>query len=54
MPSRASFEDIHSAISCIDDSVDLGYLARLRQIEEIEIMGSNPVSYTHLTLPTKA
>lgn len=41
MPSRASFEDIHSAISCIDDSVDLGYLARLRQIEEIEIMGSN-------------
>ena len=41
MPARASFEDIHSAISCIDDSVDLGYLARLRQIEEIEIMGSN-------------
>ena len=41
IPSRASFEDIHSAISCIDDSVDLGYLARLRQIEEIEIMGSN-------------
>tara|TARA_A100001515_G_scaffold125414_1_gene110189 strand:- start:404 stop:886 length:483 start_codon:yes stop_codon:yes gene_type:complete len=41
MPSRASFEDIHSAISYIDDSVDLGYLARLRQIEEIEIMGSN-------------
>ena len=41
MPSRAYFEDIHSAISCIDDSVDLGYLARLRQIEEIEIMGSN-------------
>ena len=41
MPLRAYFEDIHSAISCIDDSVDLGYLARLRQIEEIEIMGSN-------------
>tara|TARA_R100001224_G_scaffold96314_1_gene66107 strand:+ start:224 stop:706 length:483 start_codon:yes stop_codon:yes gene_type:complete len=41
IPSRASFEDIHSAISCIDDSVDLGHLARLRQIEEIEIMGSN-------------
>ena len=41
IPSRASFEDIHSAIECIDDSVDLGYLARLRQIEEIEIMGSN-------------
>ena len=41
MPSRASFEDIHSAIECVDDSVDLGYLARLRQIEEIEIMGSN-------------
>ena len=41
IPSRASFEDIHSAFSCIDDSVDLGYLARLRQIEEIEIMGSN-------------
>ena len=41
IPSRASFEDIHSAISCIDDSVDLGYLARLRQIEEIKIMGSN-------------
>lgn len=41
MPSRASFEDIHSAIESVDDSVDLGYLARLRQIEEIEIMGSN-------------
>lgn len=41
IPSRASFEDIHSDIKCIDDSVDLGYLARLRQIEEIEIMGSN-------------
>ena len=45
IPSRASFEDIHSAISCIDDSVDLGYLARLRQIEEIEIMGSNLICH---------
>ena len=41
MPSRASFEDIHSTIECIDDSVDLGYLAMMRQREEIEIMGSN-------------
>ena len=41
MPSRASFEDIHSTIDCIDDSVDLGYLAMMRQREEIEIMGSN-------------
>ncbi len=41
MPSRASFEDMSSVIGIIDDSVDLGYLARLRQIEEIEIMGSN-------------
>ena len=45
MPSRASFEDIHSAVSCIDDSVDLGYLTRLRQIEEIEIMGSNLIYF---------
>ena len=30
-----------SVIGIMDDSVDLGYLARLRQIEEIEIMGSN-------------
>ena len=41
IPSRASFEDMSSVIGIIDDSVDLGYLARLRQIEEIEIMGSN-------------
>ena len=45
VPSRASFEDIHSVISCIDDSVDLCYLARLRQKEEIEIMGSNLIYY---------
>ena len=41
IPSRASFEDMSSVIGIMDDSVDLGYLARLRQIEEIEIMGSN-------------
>ena len=41
IPSRASFEDMSSVIGIIDDSVDLGYLARLRQIEEITIMGSN-------------
>jgi len=41
MPSRASFEDMSSVIGIIDDSVDLGYLAMMRQREEIEIMGSN-------------
>tara|TARA_X000001036_G_scaffold317978_1_gene296389 strand:- start:23 stop:511 length:489 start_codon:yes stop_codon:yes gene_type:complete len=41
IPSRASFDDIYSTIECIDESKDLGSLARLRQIEEIEIMGSN-------------
>ena len=41
IPSRASFEDMPTVIGLMDDSVDLGYLARLRQIEEIEIMGSN-------------
>tara|TARA_B100000212_G_scaffold217357_1_gene164569 strand:+ start:1708 stop:2202 length:495 start_codon:yes stop_codon:yes gene_type:complete len=41
MPSRAAFEDMSLVIGVMDDSVDLAYLARLRQIEEIEIMGSN-------------
>ena len=41
IPSRASFEDMSSVIGTIDDSVDLGYLAMMRQREEIEIMGSN-------------
>ena len=45
MPSRAFFEDMSSVIGIMDDSVDLGYLARLRQIEEIEIMGSNLIYF---------
>ena len=40
-PSRASFDDDYEIISSIDESVDLAYLARSRQIEEITIMGSN-------------
>ena len=45
IPSRASFEDMSSVIGIMDDSVDLGCLARLRQIEEIEIMGSNLIYF---------
>ena len=41
IPSRASFEDMSKVIGIMDDSVDLGYLAMMRQREEIEIMGSN-------------
>ena len=45
IPSRASFDDILRSTDCIDDSADIGYLARLRQMEEIEIMGSNIIYY---------
>ena len=43
IPSRATFDDIYSTIECLDESAkhDLGYLAMMRQREEIEIMGSN-------------
>jgi len=40
-PSRASFDNDYEIINSIDSTVDLGYIARARQVEEINIMGSN-------------
>ena len=46
----------HNTPSCMDVEVNItgGILARLTSKAKILMLGNMPVSYTHLTLPTKA